>query len=63
MKNGSANSISSFRAAIRSAARAARKKAFRKGMPIAISRNGKVFIIYKDNTEIELSSPDRIKYH
>jgi hypothetical protein len=51
MKNGKTH-ISSFRTAIRTAARVARRRAFRKGLPVAISRNGKVFFVYKDKREV-----------
>ncbi len=51
MKNGSTTDISSFRNAIRTAARVARRRAFRKGLPVAISKNGKVVFVYKNNHE------------
>ncbi|HKO81523.1 MAG TPA: hypothetical protein VJU78_14060 [Chitinophagaceae bacterium] len=54
MKKDSVTNLSSFRAAIRTAARAARRKAFRKGQPVAISRNGKVVFVYKNKREIEV---------
>ena len=41
----------SFRAAVRTVARAARRKAFRKGLPVAITKNGKVVFVYKDKSE------------
>jgi DNA integrity scanning protein DisA with diadenylate cyclase activity len=55
MKNKSTTDLISFRAAIRTAARVARRRAFRKGLPIAISRNGKVILIYKDNSEVVIN--------
>ena len=61
MKKNSITHLSSFRAALRTAARAARRKAFRKGQPIAISRNGKVVFIYKNNQEIEVQSSAKSK--
>ena len=51
MKNVSVNKPT-LRTALKTAARAARRKAFRKGFPVAVSRNGKVVFIYKDNTEV-----------
>lgn len=60
MKSHSGENISSFRAALRTAARAARRKAFRKGLPIAISKNGKVFFVYKDRREVPLSKSAKI---
>lgn len=56
MKNGSATDLNSFRAAIRTAARVARTRAFRKGLPVAISKNGKVVFVYKDNREVVVRS-------
>lgn len=56
MKKNPGNSLTSFRAALRSAARAARRTAFRKGKPIAVSKDGKVLIVYKDKKEVEFSS-------
>ena len=61
MKNGSAKNISSFRTAIRTAAKVARRKAFRKGLPVAISRNGKIIFVYKDNREVTAESATIIK--
>jgi len=52
MKKGSSADVSSFRAVLRTAAKAARRKAFRKGLPIAVSKNGKVIFIYKGNREV-----------
>ena len=52
MKYESTTDISSLRAAIRTAAKVARRRAFRKGLPIAISRDGKVILIYKDKREV-----------
>ena len=46
--------ISLLQQAIRTAARAARRKAFRKGLPVAVSKNGKVVNIYKDKTEVTI---------
>jgi len=51
MKSKSSGSIASFRASIRTAARSARRKAFRKGLPVAISKNGKVIFVYRNNKE------------
>lgn len=50
---------STLRNALKTAALAARRKAFRKGYPVAISRNGKVIFIYKDNTEVIVESPTK----
>jgi hypothetical protein len=61
MKKRLGADITSFRVAIRTAARVARRKAFRKGLPVAISRNGKVVFVYKDNSEITDNSPTTIK--
>jgi DNA integrity scanning protein DisA with diadenylate cyclase activity len=61
MKNGSTTEISSFRTAIRTAARVARRRAFRKNLPVAISRNGKVVFVYKNNEEVTANSPAIIK--
>lgn len=63
MKNESINGIISFKAAVRTAAKAARRKAFRKGLPVAISKNGKVVFIYKDKREVlaDLSSIVKLK--
>ncbi len=52
MKNGSTTYLTSFRAAIRTAAIVARRRAFRKGLPVAISRNGKVVFVYKNSEEV-----------
>jgi len=60
MKRHPRENISSFRVALRTAARAARRKAFRKGFPIAISKNGKVFFVFKDNREVPLSKSRKI---
>ncbi|MDZ4809675.1 MAG: hypothetical protein SGI96_15615 [Bacteroidota bacterium] len=60
MKNESTN-LSSFRAAIRSAARVARRRAFRKGLPVAISKNGNVVFVYKDNREVIVKSSGKAK--
>ncbi len=38
--------------AIRIAARGARRKAFNRGFPVAVSKKGKVVLIYKDNREV-----------
>lgn len=59
MKNGSTTHLSSFRAAIRTAARAARRKAFRKGQPVAISKDGKVVFVYKNNQEVEVHPSEK----
>ncbi len=53
MKTKTGNSAMTFRAAIRGAARAARRKAFRNNMPVAITKNGKVVFIYKDKREVK----------
>jgi len=58
MKSNKAN-IPTLRAALRTASKAARLKAFRKGLPVAVSRGGKVVFIYKDNKEIPLKTPKR----
>ncbi len=55
MKKTTTSELSSFRAAIKTATKAARQKSFRKGFPVAVSKNGKVVLIYKDNRE-ELAS-------
>ena len=52
MKKGTDTDISSFREAVKTVATAARKKAFRKGLPVAISKNGKVVFVYKDKKEV-----------
>lgn len=51
MKKQAATDIVSFKAAVRTIARAARRKAFRKGLPVAITKNGKVVFVYKDKSE------------
>lgn len=51
MKKETTADILSFRAVVRTAARAARRRAFRKGFPVAISKNGKVLFVYKDKRE------------
>lgn len=56
MKSSSATHSTTLKAAIRTAAKSARLKAFRKGLPVAISRNGKVFFVYKGNKEIAAPS-------
>ena len=56
MKKDLTTNIASFRASSKTAAKVARMRAFRKGLPVAISRDGKVFLVYKDNTEIEYFS-------
>jgi hypothetical protein len=56
MKNGLSAGTISFKAAVRTAARAARRRAFRKGLPVAISKNGKVVFVYKDKSEVAASS-------
>jgi len=53
MKTKAGNSAITFRAAIRGAASAARRKAFRNNMPVAITKNGKVVFIYKDKREVK----------
>lgn len=44
----------SFISAIKGAAKNARLKAFRKNMPVAVSKNGEVYLIYKNNREEKL---------
>jgi hypothetical protein len=61
MKKGSTADIISFRAAIRTAAKVARRRAFRKGLPVAISRNGKVIFVYKDKREASAGSSSIVK--
>jgi hypothetical protein len=61
MKNGSTIGIISLRAAIRTAAKVARRRAFRKGLPVAISRNGKVVFVYKDKREVAAGSSSIVK--
>jgi DNA integrity scanning protein DisA with diadenylate cyclase activity len=61
MKNKSTTDLISFRAAIRTAARVARRRAFRKGFPVAISKNGKVVFVYKDNREVIANSSVIVK--
>jgi hypothetical protein len=61
MKNGLTIGIVSFRAAIRTAAGVARRRAFRKGLPVAISRNGKVIFVYKDKREVAAGSSSIVK--
>lgn len=56
MKNGSTTDILSFKAAIRTVSKAARRNAFRKGLPVAISKNGKVVFVYKDKLEVAATS-------
>lgn len=59
-KNG-ANKISNdFKSALRGAAKAARRKAFRKNMPVAISKDGAVYLIYKDKREEKLT-PEKLR--
>jgi hypothetical protein len=50
----------SFSVEIAGAAVTARKKAFKKGLPIAIAENGKVYLIYKDESKIE-ATPEELK--
>ena len=52
MKNDSTTDILSFKAAIKTVSKAARRKAFRKGLPVAISKNGKVVFVFKDKREV-----------
>jgi hypothetical protein len=52
MKKKSTTELISFRTVIRTAARVARRRAFSKGFPVAISKNGKVVLIYKDKREV-----------
>ena len=61
MKNGTVTNISSFRAAVRTAARVARRRAFRKGLPVAISKNGKVVFVYKNKEEVTANSSANAK--
>lgn len=44
-----ANERKSLKNALRTVARSARRQAFRKGLPIAVTRDQKVVFIYKDN--------------
>ncbi len=60
MKDATANKPT-LRASLRTASRAARRKAFRKGLPIAVSKNGKVVFVYKDNREVIIHSPSVVK--
>lgn len=55
MKKASTHTLT-FRGAVKTAARSARLRAFRRGLPVAISRNGKVVLIYKNKREIIVSS-------
>ncbi len=50
MERRSNNRIS-FKAAVKTVAQSARRSAFRKGLPVAISKDGKVVLVYKDNRE------------
>ncbi len=61
MKNGLTSDLTSLRVAIRTAARVARRRAFRKGLPVAISKNGRVLFVYKDNREEEVNPSVIIK--
>lgn len=61
MRKELSTDITSFRAAIRTAARVARRRAFRKGLPVAISKNGKVVFVFKDKSEIIANSSIIIK--
>jgi hypothetical protein len=61
MKNTAANNLSSLRSAVRSASIAARRKAFRKGLPVGVSKNGKIFLLYKDKKEVLFSPSAKIK--
>lgn len=58
VKNG--DKKSSFSVEIAGAAITARKRAFKKGLPIAIAENGKVYLVYKDETKIE-ATPEVLK--
>lgn len=44
-----------FKAAIQSVGTAARRKAFRKKMPVAISEEGKVFLLFSNGTRKPLT--------
>lgn len=61
MKKEFNTDITSFRVAIRTAARVARRRAFSKGLPVAISKNGKVVFVYKDKSEVTANSSIIIK--
>jgi len=41
----------SLRDALRTASKSARRKAFKKGLPVAISKNGQIFFVYKNREE------------
>ena len=49
-----------FKMVIRGAAKAARRKAFKKNLPVAISKDGEVFLVYKDNREERLT-PEKLR--
>jgi hypothetical protein len=42
--------------AIKTASAVAKKKAYRNGSPVAISKKGKIYLVYKNNKEIEVVS-------
>jgi hypothetical protein len=60
MKNRSdTKKTGSFKSAIKGAAGAARKKAFKNNLPVAISKDGGVFLLYADNS-LEKATSKRI---
>lgn len=59
-KNGANKVSNDFKAAIRGAAKAARSKAFRKNLPVAISKDGAVYLVYKDKRE-EKVTPEKLR--
>lgn len=60
MKNRSdTKKTKSFKSAIKGAAEAARKKAFKNNLPVAISKDGAVFLLYADNS-LEKATSKRI---
>ena len=56
--NNSINRIApkNFKTAIKGATRFARLKAFRKNLPVAVSKNGEVYLVYKNNREEKLTN-------
>ena len=54
MKTKRQRLATTFKSAIAGLSRAARRKAFRNNQPVAVTKNGKVVLIYKNNKEKKL---------
>jgi len=50
-----------FNAAIKGMARAARRRAFSRDMPVAISENGKTFLVFADGRKIPFTPAEMAK--